>query len=97
VNVIVDPEAAADVAAASDWCEAQRPGLGDAFEAAFFEALDAVLRAPEAYRVVHRDVRRVLLRRFPYELYYRVFGEDLVVIACLHGRRHPARWLRRLP
>lgn len=83
-------EAVEDVAGARDWYEEQRSGLGDDFVSALERSLSLVARMPDSFPVVHRDVRRVLLGRFPYALYYRRMDEDSVeIIACLHTRRSP--------
>ena len=29
---------------------------------------------------------------FPYAMYFRVYAEVVVVVACMHGRRNPRRW-----
>jgi plasmid stabilization system protein ParE len=51
---------------------------------------------PEAYPVLHRDTRRVLIaERFPYAIFYRIYGDTVVVVACLHAKRDPRRWQRR--
>ena len=80
-------DAVADVAAAHAWYEAQRQGLGDEFLESLRRAEEAVLASPCTYRVIHRDTRRFLLRRFPYQLLYRVADEMVVVVACFHVRR----------
>jgi hypothetical protein len=46
--------------------------------------------------VVYRDVRRAILRRFPYLLYFGLSGDEVVLLACLHGRRDPTRLRYRL-
>jgi plasmid stabilization system protein ParE len=35
------------------------------------------------------------LRRFPYSLFYRIIDDQVIVVACMHGRRHPRRWQSR--
>ena len=50
---------------------------------------------PCLYPMVHRDIRRVLIRRFPFGIYYRTGEEAIVVIAIMHGSRHPKRWQKR--
>ncbi len=83
-------EAAADVVGAREWYEAQREGLGKAFADALEHVLSAITAMPESFPVVRGDVRRALLRRFPYALYYRLRdSETAEVIACLHTRRSP--------
>lgn len=60
----------------------------------FVRAVDARLhfirRNPWVCAPIHKDVRRVLLRRFPYGLYYLVEDEWVVVLACFHAKRNPA-------
>ena len=68
-----------------------RPAFRDAIEA----NLHVIERNPTAFPVVHRDVRRCLLGRFPYALYFRLLPGELRVIACTHLKRHARRWSRR--
>jgi plasmid stabilization system protein ParE len=88
--------AVVDVESARDWYNAQRPGLGGEFINAVDDAITAILDFPDAHPVVHRDARRYLLDRFPYGVYYRIEGNGVVVIACLHAARAPERTRRRL-
>jgi len=88
-------EAFADVAEAFSWYQAQRPGLGDEFEAELGRTLDLLLTMPEAAPAVHRHVRRALVHRFPYALYFTLADEGIEVLAVLHTRRSPAIWHRR--
>jgi plasmid stabilization system protein ParE len=46
--------------------------------------------------LVHGEARRAVLRRFPYSVIYAVREDEIVVIACFHGRRDPKRWQDRL-
>jgi len=95
-RVLVRPAAAADIEDAYQWYEAQRPGLGEEFLAALRLARDRVLEHPEAFPVLHRETRRALIpQRFPYGLFYRIYGDTIVVVACMHAKRDPRRWRRR--
>jgi hypothetical protein len=87
--------ATAEVEEAYAWYEEQRQGLGDEFRASIDLAVDLILRSPRLWAVVHRDIHRVLLRRFPYGLFYRIVGEEPIVVACAHVRRHPRHWRSR--
>jgi len=44
---------------------------------------------------VHEQVRRALLRKFPYALFYLMSKDTIVVIACFHIGRIPADWQSR--
>ncbi|MGE5218178.1 MAG: type II toxin-antitoxin system RelE/ParE family toxin [Chloroflexota bacterium] len=92
---IFRPAAAADVEEAYQWYEARQAGLGDELLNAISMLIESITASPESFPVVHRQTRRALLRRFPYGLYYRIVDDQIVVIACMHGRRHPHRWQSR--
>jgi toxin ParE1/3/4 len=94
-RAILRPAAAADVEEAWRWYESRREGLGDELLSAVGEALEAILAHPEAAPVVHRDVRRRLLGRFPYGLFYRLIEGRVVVVACFHASLSPKRWRTR--
>ena len=89
------PEAAADIERVALWYEEKRPGYGSEFLSAVDEALTLVQEHPEGFSRVYRGLRRVLLRRFPYGIYYRSKSEGVVVVACMHFRRAPRRWKGR--
>jgi plasmid stabilization system protein ParE len=95
MRCIVRPAAAADIDDAFLWYEAQRPGLGREFLAAADTLANAIAQHPLRYPVVRRNTRRALMRRFPYAMYFRVYDEVIVVVACMHGRRNPRRWQLR--
>lgn len=94
-QLLVRPAAAADIEEAYQWYERQRAGLGEEFLAAVDSLLGDIVAHPAAYAVIHRGVRRALLRRFPYAIFYRLYGDSVVTLACMHGRRNPTRWKAR--
>lgn len=77
---------------AYDWYEAQSQGLGSEFELAFELQLKRLEQVPHLYAEILPGVRRTLLPRFPYSVFY-VLRNDLVhVLAVIHNARHPKRW-----
>lgn len=94
-RLVLRPQAEAELLEARDWYEDQRPGLGSAFAADVDGALGGIIRAPLAYPRVQEEIRRALVRRFPYAIYFRAMPDEIVVLAVLHGRRHPRRWQSR--
>jgi toxin ParE1/3/4 len=87
--------AEADAEEAFQWYEAQRAGLGAAFRHALDIAVAAVESRPEMYAILHRNTRRVLVPKFPHGLYYRVLEESILVVGCIHAKRHPRMWRSR--
>jgi toxin ParE1/3/4 len=93
--IIIRPEAKQDIAEGHDWYEGRQEGLGAEFLTAVNERFAQIRETPELYAPEFKAVRRALLDRFPYVIYYRIVGEPLEVIAVLHGSRNPRRWRSR--
>ena len=94
-RLFVRDAAVADIEAAVEWYEDRRAGLGGEFLRAVRATLAAVERTPEQFGMAREPIRRAVLRRFPYALFYIVEPDTVVVIACLHARRDPHVWQSR--
>ncbi|MSR63399.1 MAG: type II toxin-antitoxin system RelE/ParE family toxin [Planctomycetes bacterium] len=88
------PEAIADVEGALAWYGRQEPGLDEIFEAVLEDKLIQIRERPRAFPVVLGRVRRALLARFPYGVFYFEDGQRIAVVACLHTARDPRAWKR---
>ena len=44
---------------------------------------------PLLFQPVYQEFRRVLLKRFPYALYFRIAGQTVVAFMVIHGARNP--------
>jgi toxin ParE1/3/4 len=93
--VIFTEEARADVLEAFRWYEEQRGGLGLVYRAALDAAVERIARAPGSFAIQYRDLRRVLVERFPYAVFYRAYPDRILIVAVVHGRRHPRIWQSR--
>lgn len=92
LTVRFKPPARADIEAASAWYEARGTGLGAEFLRSVSSTSARISREPEMYVQIRGPIRRAVLARFPYALFYLVEGRQVVVLACLHHRRAPQRW-----
>lgn len=75
--------------------EGESPGLGIAFLEIVEQSLNDILENPFRFPLVFQDVRRALLKRFPYGIFFRVQPHRIRVTAIMHLARDPARWQRR--
>ena len=94
-NVRVTPAAQGDIAEAFTWYENAQPDLGQRFLEAIKDATEVISANPALFAPVHKDMRRILLRVFPYALFYVVEDDAVIVLGCFHGRRDPRTWKRR--
>jgi plasmid stabilization system protein ParE len=93
--ITIRPEAEADLLEAFHWYEQRRFGLGQSLLLSVEAALTSIQEHPLLFPAVHRNVRRALIRRFPFGVYYLVEGENVVVLAIFHASRDPKGWQTR--
>jgi plasmid stabilization system protein ParE len=89
------PEAELDLDEAHLWYHRQAPRLASDFLTAVNTCLASIRRHPEAHALVDSTMRRALLRRFPYAVFYEIEPVEIVVYAVFHGARDPRAWRRR--
>ena len=94
-TAIFTQAARAELIEAQDWYEAEAPGLGRRFREAIDTLAERMSTNPRQFPVVFKSVRRALLRRFPYALFFVIDEQTLFVIACFHASRNPLQWQRR--
>jgi plasmid stabilization system protein ParE len=88
--------AAAEVAATAQYYEDRSPGLGAEFIDDLNEVILRACEFPDSGAAYERGTRRILFRRFPFELIYEAGSEPVVVIAVAHQRRRPGYWRGRI-
>ena len=76
---------------AVSWYEDQSHGLGDDFFARVEEALSLIKSSPthHSFWLHSKAVRRVKLKRFPYDLLYELRPGQIRVLCLRHEKRHP--------
>ncbi|MDO8543396.1 MAG: type II toxin-antitoxin system RelE/ParE family toxin [Opitutaceae bacterium] len=88
-------EALAEYIAAGQCYNRQVPGLGDAFADEIEAGVGKIRAVPYVWRIVEDDVRRFLVARFPYGIYYTVEDDRIVIWAVKHLHRDPDYWQER--
>ena len=94
-ELIIAPEAQ-DVDESYRWYEDRRFGLGEEFLGCVDACIQAICRMPELHAKVHEEYRRVLLRRFPYAIFYEYANGKVTVYCIFHTSRDPMKWRSRL-
>jgi plasmid stabilization system protein ParE len=89
------PEVYNDIKIAYDWYESQRRGLGEDFLLTLEESYVKIVRTPKLYQLIYKTVRRKLVRRFPYGIFFILRDDQIIVIAVLHTKSNPIIWNER--
>jgi plasmid stabilization system protein ParE len=84
-----------DLREACRWYQQEAPHVASAFRREIREAHQRIAENPLQYPDVHRGIRRALVHRFPYAIFYRQTADAIQVIAITHQARDPRIWRRR--
>ena len=96
----IDPAAEEEARHAAQWYEERRRGLGLEFVAAVDAGLQRIRHNPLAFARLETlpeetNVRRFLLRQFPYAIIYEFLAKEIRILAIAHVRRRPQYWKER--
>ncbi len=93
--ILISSDAEADIEEAVEWYQEIGSGLDSEFIRTVDACLRSIQRTPTLYPIVYKNVRRALLRKFPYGVFYFVFDDTVVILACFHTSRNPKDWQSR--
>ncbi len=89
MRVVYHPDAETEVIQAAQYYESKLTGLGGDFLTETDSAVETILSDPSRFPVIEDDIRRYLVKRFPYGIYYRIAGDTVRVLVVKHHKRHP--------
>jgi hypothetical protein len=91
-RLILRKGAEADISEAYHWYEERVTGLGADFFLAMDRTLDFIQANPERFPIIYQGVRRALLHRFPYGVFFICSREIISVLSVMQTARNPAKW-----
>lgn len=96
-NVSILEDAESDLDESFIWYEIQRIGLGNLFFKSVNQSINTILKNPRAFQKAHKNIRKILTKKFPYCIYYYIDENKntIKIIAIIHSRRSPKVWKNR--
>ena len=88
----VEEAARRELREAASYYESQRPGMRQEFLAEVDRAFEQMRRHPHAGTPIAGGLRRRVLRRFPYSVFYVIEGSVVTIYAVAHQSRRPGYW-----
>jgi plasmid stabilization system protein ParE len=85
-----------DLALAERWYLDEAPHVLASFEDEIDRTFYRISERPESYPTAESTVRRALVRKFPFSVFYRILPEWIEVVAVLHQSRDPRTWRQRV-
>lgn len=90
------PEAEAEFVQAIEYYEECEASLGYDFAVEVYSAIERTMAYPKAWPIIEEDIRRSLVRRFPYGILYAEEDEELFIVAIMNLHRDPEYWKHRI-
>lgn len=90
------PEADQEMIEAARYYQSLSSGLGDEYLAEVEHAVHSIASSPQTWPVLEGDLRRRLIKRFPFGILYRIEPDKILIIAVAHLRKKPGYWKKRI-
>jgi toxin ParE1/3/4 len=80
-----------DISISIEWYEKQLQGLGLDFLECVEDALKRISNNPNIYAQHHKQFRRILLRKFPFSVFFSIEPNEIVIHAVFDNRKNPEK------
>jgi hypothetical protein len=96
INILTEAEI--DLDESYIWYESKKMNLGDSFFASINDSMTLIQNNPFLFEEVYERVRRCVVKRFPYGIYYRLLidSNEIQVLGIIHFKRDSSEVFRRL-
>ncbi len=96
MKLTIRKDAEEDINAAYLYYESKMEDLGEEFIQFVGDSLQKIEEFPMIHSKIRKNIRRALINKFPYGIYYIEKDESIVVFAVLHARKDPVNWKSRI-
>jgi len=90
------PAADQEMIEAARYYQSLSTGLGDDYLAEVEHAVQSIALSPQTWPILEGDLRRRLIKRFPFGILYRIEPEKILIVAVAHLRKKPGYWKKRV-
>lgn len=92
-TVEISPEAEREIVQAAQWYAQKNRLAADVFRTTVFDSIDTISHSPLSWAKVSEDgIRKFVLPRYPYSLFFTVLGSTVEILTVAHNRRMPGYW-----
>lgn len=95
MNLIWHPEAELEINEGVDYYFEKRLGVEEEFIGELESVVCKLLKDPSFPREFDPPYRKWVTERFPYQIIYRISGDNIWIVAVMHQSRRPDYWKKR--
>ncbi len=96
MKIIYSPEAEAEFLEAIPYYGSREEIEDDPFLAAMNFHVGEIAHDPDRFPKAGRDIRRCVVRKFPFIIFFRTLPDHIRILAVAHTSRHPDYWKHQI-
>ena len=81
--------ASQEIESAREYYNLQKPTLGEAFRDDIKKAFENIELFPYLYPKITDELRRTILLRYPYSIFYAIVDNDIIILSVAHQHKKP--------
>lgn len=85
-----------NILGAIKWYEGKQNGLGGEYLNCIEKSLERIQKCPELYKIITPPIRRCVVRRFPFSIYFSIEDKIIVIHSIFDNRMDPEKLPRDL-
>jgi len=89
VNILISKQAHTEIEDAEEYYNLQQNGLGDTYKSDLKNSIENIKRFPNLYPNITTNIKRTVLHRFPYSIFYALKKDIILIISVAHQHRKP--------
>lgn len=95
-KIEISDEAEIDLDNSYEYYYNESPKVADTFFQRINMSLENIKKAPLSFPLVHKNLRKYIVKTFPFVIYYQIDGFEIKVEAIFHTSRNPEIWNERV-
>ena len=95
-SIIFLPEIAPEIEHSVKHYRKHQIGLENIFFDEIENALNKIRENPERFPKIEENIRKYIIRRYPFNIIYTIKSDKIIIIAVAHQKRKPYYWKHRI-
>ncbi len=89
MKLVLSQNARLEIEESKEYYNLQKETLGDEFKRDIQSAIDNIKKSPNLYPNISENIKRTLLHRFPFSIFYTIKEDTILILAVAHQHRRP--------
>ncbi|MDP2114910.1 MAG: type II toxin-antitoxin system RelE/ParE family toxin [Bacteroidota bacterium] len=95
-SIEISDEAEIDFDKSYEYYFEDSPKVADAFFRRINVSFENIKQNPFTFPVAYKNIRKYVMKKFPFVIYYQIVNSIIKVIAIFHTSRNPEIWNERI-